>query len=85
MDVVGVLAATRHCGRPVMTASVQGMELTAPIRVGERVMMTAQVAHTSARSLGVAITVRHGTDTQSVGATMTFVAVDEDEPPSGRP
>ncbi len=27
MDVVGVLAASRHCRRPVATASVDGMEL----------------------------------------------------------
>jgi acyl-CoA hydrolase len=47
MDVVGVLAATRDCRRPVVTASVDGMELANPIRVGERVTMTASVAHTS--------------------------------------
>src|SRR5882762_4541469 len=41
MDVVGVLAASRHCRRPVATASVDGLELSHPIRVGERVTMTA--------------------------------------------
>src|SRR5258707_6780510 len=55
MDVVGVLAATRHCRRPVVTASVDGMELRHPIKVGERVTMTAEVAYTSARSLGVSV------------------------------
>jgi acyl-CoA hydrolase len=72
MDVVGVLAATRHCGRPVVTASVDGMELATPVRVGDRATMTAQVAHTSERSVGVAISMRHGVD-----AYMTFVALDE--------
>lgn len=82
MDVVGVLAAARHCRRSVVTASVDGLELTAPIRVGERVTMTASVAHTSERSVGISITVRHGTGAPSnghpcVGAYMTFVAPDD--------
>src|SRR5947208_11491111 len=60
MDVVGVLAATRHCRRPVVTASVDGMELTNPIRVGEHVTLTASIAHTSERSMGVSIAMHHG-------------------------
>jgi acyl-CoA hydrolase len=82
MDVVGVLAAARHCRRSVVTASVDGLELTAPIRVGERVTMTASVAHTSERSVGISISVRHGAGVPSsghpcVGAYMTFVAPDD--------
>src|SRR5258706_15135853 len=60
MDVVGVLAASRHCRRPVATASVDGMELLHPIRLGERVTMTAAAGYTSARSLGVSVSSRHG-------------------------
>jgi acyl-CoA hydrolase len=84
MDVVGVLAATRHCARPVVTASVDGMELSQPIRVGERVSMTASVAFTSSRSMGVCIQVTSGLKAetrQTVNAYITFVAVDDD----GRP
>jgi acyl-CoA hydrolase len=82
MDVVGVLAATRHCRRPVVTASVDGMELQKPIRVGERVAMTASVAFTSPRSIGVSMAMRHGapeetTPPSSVAGYMTFVALDE--------
>ena len=55
MDVVGVLAATRHCRSPVVTASIDGMELQKPIRVGERLAMTASVAFTSPRSIGVSV------------------------------
>ena len=50
MDVVGVLAASRHCRCPVATASVDGMELRHPIRVGERVSCWCQ-----SQPLGVAI------------------------------
>src|ERR1700682_3484578 len=83
MDVVGVLAATRHCRRPVVTASVDGMELQKPIRVGERVTMTASVAFTSSRSIGVSVAMRHGppddaTPPSSVAVYMTFVPLDDD-------
>lgn len=84
MDVVGVLAATRHCARPVVTASVDGMELAQPIRVGERVSMTASVAFTSARSMGISIEVTSGPPAapqRMVNAYLTFVAVDGE----GRP
>ncbi len=82
MDVVGVLAAARHCRRSVVTASVDGLEFTSPIRVGERVTMTASVAHTSERSVGISISVRHGAGEPAsghpcVGAYMTFVAPDD--------
>jgi acyl-CoA hydrolase len=83
MDVVGALAAVRHCRRTVATASVDGMELRDPIRVGERVTMTASVAYTSARSLGVSIAMKHGMSVQAaqrqaLTAYMTFVALDDD-------
>jgi acyl-CoA hydrolase len=81
MDVVGVLAASRHCGRPVVTASIDGMELRDPIRTGERVAMTARVAYTSDHSVGVSVTMDHD-DARSIvprptlEAYMTFVPVD---------
>jgi len=81
MDVVGVLAATRHCRRPVVTASVDGMELRDPIRVGERVTIAASVAYTSPRSIGVSVSMAHGDPAagqarRSVAGHMTFVALD---------
>ena len=88
MDVVGVLAATRHCARPVVTASVDGMELSQPIRVGERVSMTASVAFTSQRSVGVCIQVTSGLKAetrQTVNAYVTFVAVDDEGRPMSVP
>jgi acyl-CoA hydrolase len=58
------------------------MELQKPIRVGERVAMTACIAFTSARSIGVSVAMRHGmpddaTPPTSVAGYMTFVALDE--------
>lgn len=85
LDVIGVLAATRHCRRPVVTISVDGMELRDPILVGERVTMRAAVAFTSERSIGVSVWMQHGPaggpPRQSVEAYVTFAALGED----GRP
>jgi acyl-CoA hydrolase len=82
MDVVGVLAATRHCRRPVVTASVDGLRLRHPVRVGERVTMTAAIGHTSERSMGVSVAMTHGLprDEQPPSAVQgyaTFVTLDE--------
>src|ERR1700727_2024568 len=60
MDVVGVLAATRHSHCPVVTASVDGMELRESVRVGERVTMTATVGFTSPKSLGICVSMVAG-------------------------
>ncbi len=85
LDVVGVLAATRHCSLPVVTASVDGLILRDPIPLGSHVTLTAVVAHTSERSMGVAVTLRcsqpAGPRGDLLDAFMTFVAVDE----SGKP
>jgi acyl-CoA hydrolase len=85
MDVVGVVAASRHTRSPIVTASVDGVELLEPILVGERVTMTAQVAYTSERSVGVAVSMTHGAPgaptRHTLDGWMTFVGVDE----AGRP
>jgi acyl-CoA hydrolase len=85
MDVVGVVAATRHCRMPVVTAAIDGMVLRDPIRVGARVAMSAAIAHTSERSLGVAVSMTHGRPDDGhrvvLDAYMSFVAVDD----AGRP
>lgn len=82
MDVVGSLAAARLCRKPVVTASVDGMDLRHPITVGEHVTMTAMVACTTERSIGVSVQVRHGPRREATPKVMhgymTFVALDGD-------
>ena len=78
MDVGGALAATRYCRKACVTASVNGVDIYRPIEVGEHVSMTARVAHTSRRSIGVHISLRaRGTKTLAESevctAYMTFV------------
>jgi acyl-CoA hydrolase len=81
MDTVGSLAAARHCRMPVVTVSVDGVTMRDLIKVGERVTMTAALAHTSERSLGVCVSMTHGAlDAEAprpaLDAYMSFVAVD---------
>jgi acyl-CoA hydrolase len=85
MDVGGKLVATRHCRHPVVTVSIEAMELRRPMRLGEHAAMTACVAHTSQHSIGVFVTMapaESGTTPQtSLEAYMTFVPLDR----RGRP
>jgi acyl-CoA hydrolase len=89
MDVVGVLAATRHSHCPVVTASVDGMELRESVRVGERVTMTATVGFTSAKSLGICVSMVAGfagkSDRRCFDGYMTFVALAADGKPTPVP
>ena len=89
MDVIGVVAAARHCRMSVVTAAIDGMVLRDPIRVGERVTMSAAIAHTSERSLGVSVSMTHGGPDDGhravLDAYMSFVAVDENGRPQAVP
>jgi acyl-CoA hydrolase len=83
MDVVGVLVATRHARHPAMTASVDGIDLQEPIPLGARVAMTAQIAYTSQRSMGISISLAHDAQADAephtcLEAYMTFVAIGAD-------
>ena len=81
MDVVGVLAATRHCRAPVVTVSVDGMDLREPVRLGERVSMRAAVGFTSDKSIGISVSMvagfQEGHERRCFDGYMTFVALDE--------
>ncbi|MET0386715.1 MAG: acyl-CoA thioesterase [Polyangiales bacterium] len=81
MDVGGALAASRYCRSGCVTASVNGVDIYRPIEVGEHVSMTARVAHTSRRSMGVHVSLRaRGTkllsESEVLSAYMTFVVGD---------
>ncbi|HVK76750.1 MAG TPA: hotdog domain-containing protein [Kofleriaceae bacterium] len=77
MDVVGALAATRYVRAPVVTASVDGLELSRRIGIGERVTMRARVVHTGHRSIGVAVEMVSG-GRPALSAFMTFAVVGAD-------
>jgi acyl-CoA hydrolase len=86
MDIAAALSATRHCGSPVVTASVDNISFTNPIRLGNVVHIEAKVTRAFTSSMEVHMDV-WGEDVvqqhkyKSNEAYYTFVALD----PHGKP
>jgi acyl-CoA hydrolase len=86
IDKIAAIAATRHCNKPVVTASTDSLDFLSPIRIGEAVELEAFVSWTRRSSMEVFCVVRAenlftGERRVTVTAFSTFVAVDE----NGRP
>lgn len=86
MDIAAALSATRHCGAPVVTASVDNISFTNPIKLGNVVHIEAKVTRVFSSSMEVHLNV-WGEDIvlqhkyKSNEAYFTFVALD----PNGKP
>ena len=86
IDIAGGIAASRHADGLVVTASMDRLHFLGPVRLGEVVVLQAQVnfaAHTS-MEVGVRVFAESRPSTgrrQTTRAYLTFVAVDEE----GRP
>jgi len=82
MDIASAIAAHRHCGRVVVTASVNNVSFNQPIRLGEIVTMEAKVsrAFTSSMEVFIDVWVENNTTGEKKKcneAIYTFVAVDQ--------
>lgn len=82
MDVIGAVAAHRHCNRIVVTASVNNISFNQPIRLGDIVTLESQVSRAFGSSMEVFIDVwvedhRTSEKTKCNEAIFTFVAVDQ--------
>lgn len=82
MDVISAVAAYRHCGRVVVTASVNNISFNKPIRLGDIVTLEAKVSRAFTSSMEVFIDVwvedhRFGKKIKCNEAIFTFVAVDQ--------
>jgi len=82
MDITAAIAAHRHCGRIVVTASVNNVSFSQPIKLGEIVTLHAKVSRSFSSSMEVFIDV--WVENNSTGerkkcneAIYTFVAVDQ--------
>src|SRR3954471_3112609 len=86
IDIAAAIAAARHAGAPVVTASMDRLHFMKPVHLGAVVIIEAQVnfvAHTS-MEVGVRVFVedlRTRARTQCTRAYVTMVAVDA----SGKP
>lgn len=86
IDLAGFMAANRHCRKRCVTVAMERLEFEHPVRVGEAIVLDAQVICAGRTSLDVRVVVRSenlltGARTRTSTAFMTFVAVDE----AGRP
>lgn len=86
MDIAAALAAMKHCGSPVVTASVDNISFESPIKLGNVVHIAAKVSRAFNSSMEVHMSV-WGEDAvqqykyKSNEAYYTFVALD----PNGKP
>jgi acyl-CoA hydrolase len=89
-DDVAAIAATRHAGGRVVTATVDGMKFHSPVHVGDVVTLRATVnaAWRTSVEVGVRVeseNVRTGDITHVCSAYLTMVALDADERPLAVP
>jgi acyl-CoA hydrolase len=82
MDIGAAISAQRHCGRVVVTASVNNVSFNHPIKLAEIVTIQAKVSRAFTSSMEVYIDVwvensHTGKKTKCNEAIYTFVAVDQ--------
>jgi acyl-CoA hydrolase len=86
IDMVGSMAAQRHCGCEVVTASIDSLSFREPIHIGDHVLLKAcvnYVGHTS-MEVGVLVIRENPDGSKPVRATtahLTFVALDKNKRP----
>ncbi len=83
IDIAGAIACFRHARQRVVTAAVDGLQFLHPIKVGDLIILEAQVTATFRTSLEVQVLVMSeetltGQRKLTSHAYLTFVAVDED-------
>lgn len=86
MDVAAGVAAIRHSGGPTVTASIDHVDFLEPIRLGDIVVLRAQVNWTGRTSMEIGVHVetenpRTAERRYTGKAYLTFVAVDDDGKP----
>ncbi|MHC4721450.1 MAG: acyl-CoA thioesterase [Planctomycetota bacterium] len=87
IDMVASMAAQRHCGKEVVTASIDSLNFKEPIHIGEHVVLKASVNYVGRTSMEVGVQVSRedpysGDSTVATTAHLTFVALDEKKKPS---
>ena len=90
IDIAGAIASFRHTRHRVVTAAVDGLQFLHPIRVGDLIILQAQVTATFSTSLEVRVRVLSeealtGVRKLTSQAYLTFVAIDEHGTPAAVP
>ncbi|HTM22856.1 MAG TPA: acyl-CoA thioesterase [Kofleriaceae bacterium] len=86
IDVCAGVAAIRHAGGPVVTASIDRLDFIVPVRLGDIVVLEAQVnhVHKSSMEVGCRVFTEHPRSRDrryTTKAYLTFVGIDD----GGRP
>jgi len=82
IDVAAAIAASRHAGGPVVTASMDRLHFLRPVRLEEFVIVRAEVSFAAHTSMEVEVEVLSenpwtGQRSATTHALLTFVALDE--------
>lgn len=90
MDTAAAIAATRHARKPVVTASIDSLSFLSPIKIGDFVVIRAQVNYTGRTSMEVGVTIDSenpltGEQKRTTSGYLTFVALDEHGHPTPVP
>jgi len=90
VDEAGALACMRHSQHRVVTVAIDSMEFHQPIRIGNLVILTAEVTYTGRTSLEAEVKVVAenpvtGTQVHTNTAYLVYVALDEQGNPTGVP
>jgi acyl-CoA hydrolase len=85
IDIAASVAAMRHSGGQVVTASIDALHFLTPIHLGEIVVLQAQVNYAGRTSMEIGVRVeaedpRTGARRYTTKAYLTFVAVAEGKP-----
>jgi len=83
IDIAGAIACFRHTRQRVVTAAVDGLQFLHSIKVGDLILLKAEVSATFRTSLEVEVRVMSeesltGKRTLTSHAYLTFVAIDAD-------
>lgn len=90
IDIAGAIAAHRHCHRQVVTASVDHLDFLNPVRVGDLIVLEAQVNRAFHTSVEVGVKVYSedavtGARKHTTKAFLTYVALDDARRPARVP
>ena len=86
VDEAGALACMRHSQRKVVTVTIDSMDFRQPIRIGDLVILTAEVSYTGRTSMEASVEVHAenpitGEQMHTNTAYLVYVALDD----AGRP
>ena len=90
IDMIASMAAQRHCGKEVVTASIDSLSFKEPIRLGDHVVLKACVNYVGRTSMEVGVRIEAeapmtGETKHVASAYLTFVCLDEQRKPKPIP